>query len=112
MLIVSRSGELKHNVLSSGLPMGLQDDLGYEAPSQVTLEPGDILLLLTDGFREAANRDGDLFGKARVVETVAANSHASAAEIFTALLQAARKFADGHHQQDDMTGIVVKVLDA
>ena len=112
MLIVSRNGQLKHKVPSSGFPLGLVDDNSYEAPSQVPLEPGDVLLFLTDGFREASNRDGDLFGMSRIVETVAANSHASASEIYKALWRAARKFADGHRQQDDMTGIVVKVLDA
>lgn len=111
MLIVSRAGVLKHKVVSSGYPFGLVKDVSYEAPSEVSLESGDILLLLTDGFREAANRDGELFRETRIVETVAANSHASAGDIFNALWRAARKFADGHHQQDDMTGIVIKVLD-
>ena len=46
----------------------------------------------------------------RVIEPVAANSHASASEIFKALWRAASKFSDGHRQQDDMTGIVIKVL--
>ncbi len=72
----------------------------------------DILLLLTDGFSEAMNRNNELFGESRIVETVAANSHASASEIFKALWREVRKFTDGQHQQDDMTGIVVKVLDA
>lgn len=111
MLIVSRDGQLKHKIPSSGVPFGLVDDSGYEAPAQVPLEPGDVLLLLTDGFREAANQNGELFGESRVIETVAANSHVSAGEIFKALWRAARKFADGHCQQDDMTGIVVKVLE-
>ncbi len=111
MLIVSRDGRLKNKVASSGYPFGLVDDIRYEAPAEILLESGDVLLLLTDGFREAANRDGDLFGETGIVETVAANSHASASEIFKALWRAARKFADGHRQQDDMTGIVVKVLD-
>ena len=88
------------------------EESGYEPPTQVPLEPGDVLLLLTDGFKEAANRDGDSFDESRIVETVAANAHASASEIFNALWRAARQFAEGHHQQDDMTGIVVKVLDA
>lgn len=111
MLIVSRDGTLKHKVASSGYPFGLVEDINYETPSQIPLAPGDVLLLLTDGFREAANRDGDLFGESRIVETVAVNSHASASEIFKTLWRAARKFAEGHRQQDDMTGIVIKVLD-
>ena len=110
MLVVGRDGQLKHHVPSSGLPFGLADDIHYESPAQVALEPGDVLLLLTDGFREAQNAAGNLFGESRVIETVAANSHASASEIFKALWRAASKFSDGHRQQDDMTGIVIKVL--
>ena len=112
MLVVGRDGQLKHHVASSGIPVGLVDDLRYEAPAQIPLEPGDVLLLLTDGFREAMSPSDELFGNARVIETVAANSSASAGDIFTALRRAARNFADGGHQQDDMTGIVVKVLEA
>lgn len=111
MLIVGRDGRLKHKVPSSGMPFGVVDDIHYEPPAQVALEPGDVLLLLTDGFREAQNEAGSLFGESRVIATVAENSHASASEIFKAVWRAVRKFADGHRQQDDMTGIVVKVLD-
>ena len=111
MLIVSRDGQMKHKVRSTGLPFGLVDDIRYESPAQVALEPGDVLLLLTDGFREAQNEARDLFGESRIIETVAANSHVSASEIFKALWRAVRKFADGYRQQDDMTGIVVKVLE-
>jgi phosphoserine phosphatase RsbU/P len=111
MLIVDRTGQLKCRVPSSGMPIGLADDINYETDAPVPLEPGDILLLLTDGFREAFDPNDKMFGESRIVETVAANSHASASEIFKTLWRAARKFADGRHQQDDMTGIVVKVLD-
>ena len=112
MLIVSRAGELKHRVPSTGPPLGLTTAIEFVAASQVSLEPCDILLLLSDGFREARTGDGDLFGELHIVEVVAANSQASAAGIFDALWQAVRKFSDGRSQQDDMTGIVVKVLDA
>jgi serine phosphatase RsbU (regulator of sigma subunit) len=111
MIIVSRTGELKQKVASSGMPFGLVNDLGYEPPERVVLDPGDVLLLLTDGFREALNPDGELFHEHRIVETIAANPGASASELFKALWRAARKFADGHHQHDDMTGIVARVLD-
>ena len=112
MLIVGRDGRLKHKVAASGFPIGLEGDHLYEAPAQIPLEPGDVLLMLTDGFREALTSDGDLFCESRIVETVAANTHATAAEIFKALWEAARKFSNGERQGDDMTGIVVTVLDA
>ena len=112
MLIVDRDGRLKNRVHSSGLPIGLIDPTSYKDAAQVPLEPGDILLLLTDGFREAFNPTGHMFGESRIVETVADNAHASASEIFHAVWDAARNFSDMKGQQDDMTGIVVKVLDA
>ena len=111
VLVVGCDGRLRQTVESSGYPLGVMDELSYEAPSQIRLEPGEVLLLLTDGFREAMNSAGELFGNPRIVATVAAHSSESASDIFTALRRAARDFADGR-QQDDMTGIVVKVLEA
>jgi len=66
---------------------------------------------LTDGFRETFGPNDELFGESRIVETVAAHSHAPAHEIFEDLRQTARDFSHGRCQQDDMTGIVVKVLE-
>ena len=110
ILIVGCSGELKHRVHSSGLPLGVMEDALYEPATTVSLESGDVLLFLTDGFREAMNSRDVLFGVSRVVESIAANRDGSAMEIFQALRQSAHDFADGHNQLDDMTGVVVKVL--
>lgn len=110
MLVIGGNGRLKHKIPSTGMPVGLFADVGYEPAVRVSLEPGDILLLLTDGFREACNRQVELFGEAGVLNTVAAHREAPASQIFQALRQAACDFASGDHQSDDMTGIVVKVL--
>ncbi|MEJ7595932.1 MAG: SpoIIE family protein phosphatase, partial [Planctomycetaceae bacterium] len=90
MLIIDRNGRLKNEVASSGVPLGMFADFNYEPVSQVLLESGDILLILTDGFREARNAHGDSFGEHQIVETVAANLPASSKGIFNALRQAAR----------------------
>jgi PAS domain S-box-containing protein len=112
MLIFTRDGQIKGRISATGLPLGLVANSHYEEPTEIPLEPGDILLLLTDGFRESRTADGDLFGRERIAEVVAAHSHEPASKIFNALWQAARNFSSGQSQQDDMTGIVVKVLDA
>lgn len=111
MLVVDREGRLKHTIASSGFPLGLIDEAGHEVPTQIPLDPGDVLLLLTDGFRESFTPDGDLFGTSRIIETVAQHAHESASEIFQALLDAADDFSHGARQSDDRTGIIVKVLD-
>lgn len=110
MLIVDRHGRLKDQVPSSGVPLGMFADFCYEPASRVILEAGDVLLILTDGFREARNAGGEIFAGHRIVQTVAANLDKSAQGIFHALRQAARDFAENSHPQDDMTGIIIKVL--
>jgi serine phosphatase RsbU (regulator of sigma subunit)/CheY-like chemotaxis protein len=111
MLIVGGDGRLKRRVASSGLPIGLIDPTCYKNCAQVPLDPGDILLLLTDGFREAFDSTEQMFGEASIVQTVAAHVQDSASEIFQSLWRAVRQFGGDQPQSDDMTGIVVKVLD-
>ncbi len=110
MLIVGRDGRLKHTIAACGLPLGLIEHEQYDVPTQVPLEPGDILVMLTDGFRESANSDNNCFGQAGVQECVAQHVDRSAREILEALRREAEAFFDQPTQCDDMTGIVVKVL--
>ena len=109
MLIISRLGHVRHRIPASGLPIGVMEDSSFEAPAQIPLEPGDILLFLTDGFREAFSPSNVMFGESGIVQSVAANMDASAEVIFHSLIRDVRTFTAGQHQQDDMTGIVVKV---
>lgn len=110
MLIIDRTGQLKHKLPASAFPLGVRDEIDCNPPVQVELEPGDVLLMLSDGFRDSSNGQGDFFGEAGIVNTVARHVNASANAILKALLHEACEFAQGHHQQDDMTGIVVRVL--
>ena len=111
ILIIGQDGLLKHTIPASGIPIGLIDDTRYQSPGEVLLESGDILLMLTDGFWEAIESNGEQFGVHRIIKTVAEHRHASACEIFHELWQAVSSFAVGLHQHDDMTGIIAKVLD-
>ena len=71
------------------------------------LEPGDIVLLATDGLYECANRDGELFGTARVAEAVSEASGLPAAEIAAHLLARLDAFAAGVPIADDITFLIV-----
>ena len=73
------------------------------------LEPGDTVLLLTDGFAEARSPDGEFFGTGRVLEFVRANRHRRASQIVHGLCQAACDFAQRKTPVDDITVIVIKV---
>jgi sigma-B regulation protein RsbU (phosphoserine phosphatase) len=70
------------------------------------IEPGDLLVVLTDGIEEAMSAEDELFGRARVFDVVQQNCRESAADIIRALLEAVRKFRK--EQLDDATAIAVK----
>jgi serine phosphatase RsbU (regulator of sigma subunit) len=84
-----------------GLPIGILEDYDYEVVSR-RLEPGEIVVITTDGVDEAMNPAGELYTKERVVEFVG-KAPARAAELGRALLADVRRHANGRPQNDDIT---------
>ncbi len=76
----------------------------------VTLEmqPGDILLLLSDGIYEYEDSRGEQFGETRVEEIVRSHGGKSMAELSSILLDAVDAFAQGAPQADDITVVLIK----
>ncbi len=107
--VLDAAGNVRDQLRSMGLPLGLFEDAEYTAAAALTLEPGDTVLLLTDGFAEARSPDGDFFGTERAIEFARANRHNSAAEIAHGLCQATCDFSQRNTPVDDTTVIVIKV---
>ena len=84
-----------------GLPVGILEDFPYEVVTR-TIEPGETVVIITDGVDEAMNPAGDLYTKERVIEFVKYASP-NAAELGQALLADVRKHAGGRPQNDDIT---------
>lgn len=92
---------------TNDLPLGLDADLHYAHGRKVRLEPGEILVLMTDGIGEAATQDGALFGEDRAIKIVQENRHLPAAAIIAILLREVQEFSAGP-AQDDRTIVIVK----
>lgn len=94
---------------STSLPLGIiaEAEIPWAAP--VALEPGQIVLFLTDGILEASAPGGGEFGFERVRDVVSANFSESARTIAELLCNAAREFSSSKPQSDDMTVVVLKV---
>ncbi|MEO1998177.1 MAG: PP2C family protein-serine/threonine phosphatase, partial [Planctomycetaceae bacterium] len=84
-----------------GIPVGVLEDYPYEVVSR-KIEPGETVVLITDGVDEAMNPAGELYEKERVREFVS-NSTPKADELGTTLLADVRKHAAGRAQNDDIT---------
>jgi serine phosphatase RsbU (regulator of sigma subunit) len=91
-----------------GLPLGVIEELGTDPGTRLTLDPGDALVVVSDGFFEWANAAGEQFGTARLAAELAACGALPAAAIIERLRDAVYRFTAGTPQPDDMTAIVVR----
>jgi serine phosphatase RsbU (regulator of sigma subunit) len=103
------SGSVKASLKSTGPPLGIIPDGHFPTAPAITLEPGDLLLLLTDGVLEERAPDGTAFGCHRATEIVRLYRRERAAHIVDNLYHAVRAFSHNLPQIDDMTMVVIKV---
>ncbi len=100
--------EMKPLRLSAGgLALGCFESFSFEE-SQVALQPGDELIVFSDGISEAVNGSGEEFSEARICELAAANRDTSAAALIEIIFAAVDEHARNQPQMDDMTMVVVK----
>jgi serine phosphatase RsbU (regulator of sigma subunit) len=106
--ILAPCGKVRATLPATGMPLAVLPDGDFTAATTPPLEPGELLLLLTDGIMEAHRPDGTLFGTDRVFEVVRANQGRPAREIVDTLYATVRAFCEGQGQLDDMTAIIIK----
>jgi PAS domain S-box-containing protein len=106
--VLDRTGVVKAELASGCRPLGLFPDLTCSAGAPIALEPGDALVLLTDGILEATSPDGREFGGAAALDVLRAARDRSADEMAARLIAEARLFAQGQPQDDDLTAVVCK----
>ncbi len=100
-----------HTLESTGVPLGVLDDAAIETSPAVSLNPGDILFLPTDGIEESLRPDDEVFGRQKMFDVIKSNRVRPASEIICTLYDDVREFAQGAPQKDDITTVVVKALE-
>ena len=103
--LVDGRGEVRR-LETGGLPMGLFDGLPFLEES-VRMEPGDFLVLFSDGVSEAFDPDDAEFEDARILESIAGAPSREAPAQLAHLLSNVKKFTAGAPQSDDVTVLVV-----
>jgi sigma-B regulation protein RsbU (phosphoserine phosphatase) len=99
------TGKVARLDLQGGPPLGLTGQATYR-PGSATLVPGDRLLVVTDGFTEAHDPKGALYGDGKVVEFVASLQPGEVAPL-KKLSGAVRAFEAGRPASDDMAAILL-----
>jgi sigma-B regulation protein RsbU (phosphoserine phosphatase) len=81
--------------------LGLFDNPPYQT-SEVTIAPGDFVMLFTDGLFEVQGRNEELYSQERLMLDVKNLLQKPAAQMFDALLAAIRAFSVDHEFEDDV----------
>jgi phosphoserine phosphatase RsbU/P len=90
-----------------GLILGIFATAKYDS-CRCHVNPGDVLLLFSDGVTEAVNGANDEYGDDRLVEILRQNRHLDPAQIINAITGDVAKFAAGAPSADDLTLVVAK----
>jgi phosphoserine phosphatase RsbU/P len=106
--ILDRTGAVKTELTSTGLPLGPFAEASFGTRSGLVLDSGDVLLLITDGIVESEAPDGSYFDEQATLEVVRGCLDESAAQIVRKLYEGARGFGQGVPQNDDMTIVCCK----
>jgi phosphoserine phosphatase RsbU/P len=86
--------------------LGLFRDWKCEVKN-VSIGPGDVLVIYTDGVTETPNESGEEFGESRLMAVVRSHSRAPANEVLSAILADVQKFGNGC-QADDLTLVIAR----
>jgi len=107
-LVLLNSGDVKCMLDSTGPPLGLFPVSKFSLQQPISLNPGEIVVFLTDGVTESSTPDGHQFGTQRVLDQIRALRHKSASTIADGIYHATRAFVQGDLQDDDITSVVIK----
>ena len=108
ILWYQRELDIIENLEAQGIPLGMIAGVEYEQPEERTLGPGDLLMLVTDGFYEWENPNGEQFGLSRLERVVRESRDSGAEVVIERLRRAVEIFCQGTEQQDDLTAVVIK----
>jgi sigma-B regulation protein RsbU (phosphoserine phosphatase) len=105
--VVRRNNGGTDRLASSGLPLGISADASFPAAT-IDLQPGDALILFTDGVVEAFDSAGEEFTDARWVNVIRSLPNLSAAATLRYLMESVEKFVGATRQSDDITCLVLR----
>jgi sigma-B regulation protein RsbU (phosphoserine phosphatase) len=92
-----------------GLAIGISPSEGYQSGT-TRLNPGDVVVFITDGILDALNFQGQPYGKERLMDSIRRQRDLDAAQLAHQLLWDVRRFAGLTDQTDDMTIVTMKVV--
>jgi len=107
-LLMNAGGEIRF-IEFGEQPLGMFPQTRYHE-YHMSLEPGDVLVLYTDGATEAQSPSGEEFGRDRIVEAIKENYDKPAREMIASLQMAVLEWTGNAGASDDVTFFIIKAL--
>lgn len=108
--VLDAAGHVKAQLPSRSMPLAVLPEAEFPSSDPVGLEPGDLVLLFTDGLPDARSAADAAFGMERTLEVVRRHREEPAAAIIAALYAQVLEFCVPCKPLDDITLIVIKVM--
>jgi sigma-B regulation protein RsbU (phosphoserine phosphatase) len=102
-----RKGVAEEPFSEGSYPVGLVPEAEYSV-ARLKLEPGDTVVLFSDGVTEAMDPDEELFGVPRLRQVLTGQTQCPLDQIQKSVLEAVENFARGASQADDLTLLIVR----
>lgn len=106
--ILHADGRVEAVEADINLVLGALEGIPYKR-NKMTLQPGDTLVMYTDGVTEAENVEKELYGEPRLEAELATLKGASSRQIVEAINQSVKEYAGEAPQSDDVTQLVIKM---
>lgn len=100
------NGEVTH-LNKGGVMLGIQENASYNH-GKITLEPGQQVIIYSDGINEAQNAEGELFGEGSFKKWLLDHPDLSPEETIEQLIEDVADFRESENPLDDITIIVIK----
>jgi len=110
VIVMRASGHVERiDTLDLGYPVGMLEDISaFIAQHEIELNPGDGIVLYTDGITEAENDRREFYGLERLIAVITRSWHEPAQAIRAAIVEDVRSHIGSHTVYDDITLVVLK----
>jgi PAS domain S-box-containing protein len=107
--VLDPTGAVREELRSESLPIGVQPQTDFPVGGPIHLQPGEIVVLMTDGILEAEAASTEAFGIERLLRVVREHREQTSQEILDALRAAVEAHTGMKEPRDDLTAVIVKV---
>lgn len=107
-LLARHNADSIETIEAHGPPLAVLPDASFDQASRIDMNPGDSLVLISDGFLEFPDAHGTQFGVERIQQTVIRHAHEHPSQVINALRRDVATHAGAVSQPDDMTVVIIQ----